>query len=94
MSQLVPEIKKSKRHSGQDLIFLREWIDEHPQARPISVAHHQIDTSAYLGDRTCMSGNCAYVAADAYSLVHNDSYLWQHELVGRVGTSFFIFRKN
>jgi hypothetical protein len=78
---------------GQDLIFLREWMDANPAARPIAVgSHHWIDTAVYLGDRTCDRWKASYVAVDAFTLVHDDWNLWREEPIDRVGTSFFIFR--
>lgn len=78
---------------GQDLLFLRKWIDTNPERRPIYVcSHHVIDPKIYLQGRISSRNQALYIAVDAYSLVHNEPQLWQHELVDRVGTSFFIFR--
>lgn len=78
---------------GQDLIFLRHWIDAHPAVRPIALESHLwVDESVYLGDRMCTRRKASYLAVDAFTLVHDDWDLWQEQPIDRVGTSFFIFR--
>jgi hypothetical protein len=77
---------------GQDLIHLAEWMDDHPEFRPIAlVSHHCIDPGVYLRNRLTERSGAEYVAVSAYRLQHEEQALWKCKLVDRVGTSFFIF---
>jgi Dolichyl-phosphate-mannose-protein mannosyltransferase len=82
---------------GQDLLFLRKWLKEHQQDRPVAVYFNQdvgIDYWIYLGQKferptESMHG---YAVVDSYAVTGEYKWLWRHSLVDRVGTSLFVFR--
>lgn len=80
---------------GQDWIFLRDWLAEHPNMRPIHIELiNHVDKQLYLGRKypspeTGMSG---YAVIDAQSLVDGNQWLLEHPIVARIGTSIFVFK--
>jgi hypothetical protein len=40
---------------GQDLLYLKRWVNEHPEAKPLHMAHEYFATPEMFGITTCWS---------------------------------------
>jgi hypothetical protein len=88
------QLEDSNVDWGQDLVALKQWMDNHPHIAPIAVvSHHIIDESIYVPDAVSVK-KASYIAIDAYSLVHDEPARDRFKIIDRVGTSFFIVDRN
>jgi len=81
---------------GQDLVRLKRWLDDNPEARPFRLAYHNYyDYRVYTREMfdPPAQGRPGYVAVDAMSLTRGQGqWLLGAEPIVRIGTSIFIYR--
>ena len=79
---------------GQDWIFLRDWLDAHPDTRPIYVSLiNHLDKQLYLHQQYPLPrmGMSGYAVVDTQSLIDGNQWLLNYPIVDRIGTSIFVF---
>lgn len=92
---------------GQDLMFLREWAAEHPEARPLYLGYSNfvrpqvvgvdlppapVDPGWRSADGRSVGPQPGYFAVEAVSLVRERTFFQRFAPFDRVGYSIFVYR--
>jgi hypothetical protein len=96
--RISPPLLGSNIDWGQDLYELKDWLDEHPETRPIRVAMSNIYPLETLGITNAGSppkapapGWFLLGANDLFGTRRDYEWLWNVQPVKRVGWSTYIF---